>query len=261
MTKIYIYTDTKSDNGKLFYGSSSTGRTIETKIERIEVSSRDDLIAKAILRAPKDSYILCAYGPLRTTMSSKDILDALEFIIETQKDLDLFYLTVYSDNCTLRTDDMDYKQMTFVRSMSPHGTECILITPKGVDRILDILIEDHGRGFDFYLNAAAEKMMIYTSLPAMIKVDVSKRTSETQLIKAAECREEIIAIKPLELTTKYNGNMNLFWFFLIVIAILFIASMILSFDSSANNQTMLIPKHYVPVNNSNIGVSMPSSSS
>lgn len=258
MNKVYIYTDTKSDNGKLFHGSSTSGRTIETKIERIDVSSRDDLIAKAILRAPKDSYILCAYGPLRTTMDSKDILDALEFMIEEQKDLDLFYLSIYSDNCTLRTDDMDYKHMTFVRSMSPHGTECILITPKGVDRILDILQEDHGRGFDFYLNAAAEKMMIYTSLPAMVKVDVSKRTSETQLIKAAECREEIIADRPLELTKKYTGNMNLFWFFLIVIAILFIAAMLLSFDNANSNDTVypLNQKSYVPNGKAKIGVSM-----
>lgn len=249
MNKIYVYTDTKSDNGKLFHGSSFSGRTVESKIERIEVSSRDDLIAKAILRAPKDSYILCAYGPLRTTMNSKDILDALEFIIEEQKDLDLFYLTVYSDNCTLRTDDIDYKHMTFVRTMSPHGTECILITPKGIDKIFDILQEDHGRGFDFYLNAAAEKMMIYTSLPSMIKVDVSKRTKETQLVKLAECREEIIAAKPLDLTKKYTGNMNLFWFFLVVLAILFIVAMIFSFDGSRKSFTEYTSKENIKTSN------------
>lgn len=237
MNKIYVYTDIKSDNGKLFHGHSSSGKTIEKKIEKIDAVSRDDLIGKAILRAPKDSYILCAYGPLKTTMDSREIFDALEFIIEEQDDLDVFYLTIYSDNCKLRTDDMDYKLMTFLRSMSPHGTECIMITPKGVDRILEIMQENHGRGFDYYLNAAAEKMMIYTSFPAMIKVDVSKRTKETQLIKASECQEEIIACRPLELTKKYTGNMNLFWFFLIVIAILFIAAMMLSLDKSPRTST------------------------
>lgn len=236
MNKIYVYTDNKSDNGKLFHGQSTSGRTVQTKIERIEVANRDELISKAILRAPKDAYILCAYGHLRTTMDSREILDTLEFVIEEQKNLDVFYLTIYSDNCSLRTDDMDYKNMTIMRTMSPHGTECILISPKGVDRILDLIQEDHGRGLDFHLNAASEKMMNYTSLPSLIKVDISKRTKETQLIKGSECREEIIAARPLELTKKYAGNMNLFWFFLIVIVILFIAAMILSFDTTSGNE-------------------------
>lgn len=253
MNKIYVYTDSKSDNGKLFHGQSTSGKTLETKIERIEVTNRDELITKAILRAPKDAYVLCAYGALKTTMDSKEILDALEFIIEEQHDLDVFYLTVYSDNCTLRTDDMDYKYMTFMRTMSPHGTECIMITPKGIDRVIDLIQEDHGRGLDFYLNAASEKMMNYTSLPAMIKVDISKRTKETQLIKASECREEIIAGRPLELTKKYTGNMNLFWFFLIVIAILFVAAMILSFDTKTTATTYTIPgqQNITPVSNGN----------
>lgn len=241
MNSIYVYTDTKSDNGKIFYGSSTSGKTVESKIERLDVKSRDDLIAQAVLRAPKDKYIITAFGPLKTTMESKDILDALEFIIEEQKELDVFYLTIYSDNCTLRTDDMDYKRMTFVRSMSPHGTECLLITPKGIERILDIMQDDHGRGFDFYLNSAAEKMMLYTSSPSLVKVDISKRTKETQLIKAAECREEIIAANPLELSKKYTGNMNLFWFFLIVIAILFLAAMILSFEPTTGTSNYIRP--------------------
>lgn len=232
MNKIYVFTDNKFDNSRMFHGRSSSGRTIDTRVEKIEALDRDELITKAILRAPKDAYILCAYGPLKTTMSSKEILDALEFVIDEQPALDIFYLSIYSDNCTLRTDDMDYKNMTFMRTMSPHGTECILITPKGVERIYEIIQDDHGRGYDFYLNAASERMMNYTSLPAMIKVDISKRSKETQLIKASECREEIIPACPLELTKKYTGNMNLFWFFLIVIAILFVAAMLLSFDTS-----------------------------
>ena len=226
-----IYVDTKFNNERLFHGTSN----MEKRIEKINVTSRDELIAKSILRAPKNSYILCAYGPLKTTMNSKEIFEALEFIVENQKQLDVFYLSIYSDNCSLRTDDFDYNNMTFTRTMSPHGTECILITPMGVEKILDLMQEDHGRGFDFYLNAAAEKMMIYTSIPSIVKVDVSRRTKDTQLIKAAECREEIIAVKPLDLTKKYTGNMNLFWFFLVIIFILFIAVMILTFNGKKVN--------------------------
>jgi hypothetical protein len=231
MSLIHVFTDSSSENYKIFYGGSSSGRTVESKIDRIDVKSRDDLIANAIVRAEKDSYILCAYGPLQTTMSKKDIFDALEYVIEKIVNFDVFYLTIYSDDCPLRTDENDYENMTFLRTLSPHGTECILISPQGVNKIINMFNGGDGRGFDFYLNSAAEKMMLYTSSPPMIMVDTSKRSKDTELIKASACREIITAERPLFLTKASNGNMNLFWFFLIIVFILFIAVMTLSFNT------------------------------
>lgn len=230
MYKLYVYTDKKSDNNKLFSGKSTSGETVQVKVERLDVSSKDDLIAKAILMTPDDGYIICAYGGLKTTLSPTDILDSLEFIIKEKEDLDIFYLSIYADNCLLRTDETDYKNMTFVRTLSPYGTECILITPKGVKKFLELIQEDHGRGFDFYLNAASEKMMNYTSLPSLVKIDISKMKNEVNYIKVAECREEIISKRPIELTEKPNGNMNFFWFLVILITILFVATMLISVD-------------------------------
>lgn len=234
MYKLYVYTDQKSNNAKLFYGQSSSGETVQTKIEVIESVDKDDLIAKAILRAPEDAYIICAYGGLKTTMSPKEILDGIEFILKEKPTLDVFYLTIYADNCSLRTDETDYKNMTFVRTLSPYGTECILITPKGVNKFLDLIQDDHGRGFDFYLNAASEKMMNYTSLPPFLKVDISMLDHEKNYVKVAECREEIISTKPIELTKKPNGNLNFFWFFVIIVTILFFATLLISVDPSTN---------------------------
>jgi hypothetical protein len=237
MNNICVFSDSKSENYKMFYGGSTSGRTVEAKIERIDVKSRDQLIANAMLRAPKDSYILCAYGPLQTTMSKKDIFDALEEVIEKIVDFDVFYLTIYSDDCPLRTDIYDYKDMSFERTLSPHGTECILISPQGASKILNTIKGNEGRGFDFYLNAAAEKMMLYTSSPPMIMVDNSKRSKDTELIKSSVCREVITAQNPLKLTQAYNGNMNLCWFFIIIVFILFIAAMVLSFDKDLKSES------------------------
>lgn len=229
MLKVFVYTDDKSNSYRLFYSESSSGRTTNGGITRINVENRDQLISNAIVNTPDNGYILVAYGSLLTAMNSRQIFDALEYAIENIEDLDVLYLTIYSDDCPLNTDERTYENMVFKRTVSPHGTECVLITPKGVETILNTIQGEDGRGYDFYLNSAGEKMMLYTAHPPMLMVDVSKRSDDTKLIKTTVCREVISSTKPLELTRRYTGNMNLFWFFLIVVFILFIAAMMLSF--------------------------------
>lgn len=228
MNNIHIFTDSKFSSDKIFYGKSDNGRTKSASITRLDVSDRDQLISNGMLIAPKDSYLLCAYGPLVSNMKTNDIYNAIDFAIENIN-FDVLYLTIYSDNCSLHSDEYSYENMMFHRTISPHGTECVLISPNGVNRILDLIKAEDGRGYDFYLNSAGEKMLLYTAFPPIMMVDTTKRTSEVQLIKNTVCREIITAEKPLELTKKYTGNMNLFWFFLIVVFILFIAAMLISF--------------------------------
>lgn len=228
MNRIYVFTNKDSNNDRIFTGKSSSKNTLDGGVIKLDVKNRDQLISNAILLAPDNSYILIAFGPLSTNMSTKEIYNAIEFIIK-KIPFDVMYLTNYSDNCSLRSDDHTFNFMMFQRSVSPHGTECILISPSGVNRILELIKGEDGRGYDFYLNNAAEKMLLYVSSPPMLMVDESQRSSEMQLIKSTVCKEMISAQRPLELTKKYSGNMNLFWFFLIVIFILFIAAMLISF--------------------------------
>ena len=230
MVKVFVYTDDKSKSYRLFYSDSTTGRTTNGGVNRLKVENRDQLISNAIANTPDDGYILVAYGPLLTTMNSKQIFDAIEYAIENIQELDILYLTIYSDDCPLNTDERTYENMVFKRTVSPHGTECILITPKGVESILNTINGEDGRGYDFYLNSAGEKMMLYTANPPIMMVDISRRSDDTKLIKTTLCREVISSVKPIELTRRYTGNMNLFWFFLIVVFILFIAAMMLSFS-------------------------------
>lgn len=228
MNHIHVFTDKESNNDRIFTGKSTSGKTFEAGITKLDVKNRDQLITNAMLLAPEGSYILIAFGPLTTVMNTKEIYNSIEFLIE-QTPFDVLYLTNYSDVCSLRSDDYTFNFMMFQKSASPHGTECILISPEGINRILEIIRGDDCRGYDFYLNSAAEKMLLYVSTPPMMMVDESKRSSDMQLIKSTVCKEMISAQRPLELTKKYSGNMNLFWFFLIVVFILFIAAMLISF--------------------------------
>lgn len=233
MNSISVYVDDKSNNYKIFSGESTDKKLKCKNVERCKVSNRNDLISNALIKSDENSYILTAFGPLLTTMKTNEIYDAMQFAINNI-DFDVLYLTIYADNCDFLSDDRSYEKMVFNRTISPHGTECILISPKGVNRILELINEDDGRGYDFYLNAAANNMKMYRSYPPIMMVDVSKRHQDVQLIKGSVCREQITAVSPIKLTKKYTGNMNLFWFFLIVVFILFLAAMILSFSDKNN---------------------------
>lgn len=226
MQKISVFVDDKSDNYKLFPENTTL---FKVKTDRIQITNRNDLISNAILLSPSDSYILTAFGPLLTTMKSKDLYEAINFAIKNI-DFDVLYLTIYGDDCDLISDDNTYENIVFSRTVSPHGTECILIAPQAVNKILDLVKEDEGRGYDFYLNEAADIMKMYRAYPPLMMVDVSRRSKDMQLIKSSVCREQISLAKPMNITKKYTGNMNLFWFFLIVVFILFLAAMVLSFS-------------------------------
>lgn len=237
MNNIYVFTDNKFNNDKIFYGTSDNGKTKNASITKLDVKNRDELISNGMMIAPEGSYLLCAYGPLLSNMKTNEIYNAIDFAISNIT-FDILYLTIYSDHCSLHSDEYSYENMVFHRTISPHGTECVLISPNGVNKILDFVKAEDGRGYDFYLNNLGEKMLLYTAFPPIMMVDTSKRTSEVQLIKNTVCREIISAERPLELTKKYTGNMNLFWFFLIIVFILFIASMLISFGG----KTKILPE-------------------
>ena len=234
MSRIHIFVDDKNKNEKLFYGKSTSELTSDAKITAYDAATRDELIEYAIKTSAKDSYILCAFGPLLTGLNPTSIYDVLEFVINKTK-FDVFYLTLYGDICEYASDNYSYEHLTIRRSFSPHGTECILLSPSGAEKVSKMFNKTDGRSIDYYLNNKGEQMMLYSSFPPLLFVDVSKRDNDTQLVKGTICRENINSTKPVELTKRYTGNMNLFWFFLIVIFVLFIAAMIISFGNGNKN--------------------------
>lgn len=237
MSVIHVFIDKDSNNGKLFYGKSTSEMTYDAKITSYEAKTADELISYALKTAPKDSYILCAFGPLLTTLNAKSIYDVLEFVIG-RINFDVFYLTRYADVCEYKTDTYSYENLEIMRTISPYGTECILISPNGAEKVKTMFDTSHGRSLDYYLNAKGENMLLYSSFPPLITVDVSKRTKDIQLVKTTVCREKINLEKPIEVIKRYNGNMNIFWFFLIIIFVLFIAIMLISFSDTSTTSNV-----------------------
>lgn len=233
MPSIYVYVDKNNFNENIFHGKSSSEITFAIQIIKVDVKSKDNLISYALANTPENCYILCAYDSLVTSCSSEYIYNTLEFAI-SKIEFDVFYLTLYADNCLLCNDEYSYENLTIRRSISPHGTECILISPNGVNKILNEFEFCDGRGIDFYLNNRGETMMLYSSYPPLIFIDISKRDSDLQLIKSSICRENINRIKP-KCKDKKKGNMNLFWFFLILFTIVLISILTVNFRHSCIN--------------------------
>jgi hypothetical protein len=249
MPAIEVFVDRNSNNNKLFYGKSKSRLTFDSHIHVMDVKNRDQLISQALSIAPEGSYILCAFGHLKTTLNASQIYDALEFSIK-EIDPDIFYLTIYADNCSFNSDEYSYENSTIHRTISPHGTECILISPKGAEKIIKNITGSDGRGYDYYLNNLAEKMKFYTSYPPLLMVDVSKRDSDTALIKTTVCRENINLERPIELQKRYCGNFNIFWFFIIVIFIIFIAGLAVNYGNVYNrNEEKIVVKKVPNVSN------------
>lgn len=239
MIDINLYTNEDSNNGEIFYGSSNSNYISCSKINKLKVSTADELITNAIKLANENEYTLCAFGPLKSTQIASGIYDTLEKVIKSG-DFDIFYLTLYGDKCSMH-DTYTYNNLNIQQTFSPHGIECILISPSGL-KILKGLIQKYdiceiteGRGWDFYLNCNGCNLILKTTYPPLIMVDISKRKDNLSLIKASICREEINLKNPIELSQRYTGNMNIFWFFIIIVFILLIAIMLLKISSYSDN--------------------------
>lgn len=231
MPQINVFINENSGNEKIFYGKSDSGNTCDFSITPLTSKTRDELISEALKQSENNTFILCAFDKLKTSLSPSEIYNVLEFVSDNIQ-FDIFYLTLYADRCRFSNDEYTYNNLDIKRTISPHGTECILISPSGVKKMKDMPVMTDGRSWDYFLNAKGEELMLYSSYPPLCMVDISKRSKDTDLIKSTVCREEINEKNPIELSRRYSGNMNLFWFFIIIVFILFIAAMLINFGGN-----------------------------
>lgn len=230
MININVFINNGSNNEAIFYGKSESGKVSGATTIKINTDNVDDLISEALKVSSDDDYIICAFGPLKSTNTPTGIYNTIEKVIEAKR-FDVMYLTSYGNRCNM-TDIYTYNNLDIVTTFSPHGIECILLSPSGI-RMLKPLIDVmkksvEGRKWDYYLNTNGENMVAVTTFPPLVMVDVLKRKDNSELIKSTVCREEINIKNPVDLSKRYTGNMNIFWFFIIIIFIILLAIMLLN---------------------------------
>lgn len=224
-----VYISKKSEAFKLIYGRSTSGKISIDDIFQLDVSSADELLLKALEVSNPNKTLIVIYDNVISLLEPTQILDALEYFT-SNVDYDIFYLTRYGDLCEPHTDFKKYKSIDFMKVLSPHGIESLMISPSGKTKINGKLNSIHGRGADFILNSMSGIMNNYSAYPTIFNIDLTKRINNNDLAKATVCKEAFYIAKPPKLSTRNTSATNLFWFILVILFIFFLASLAMSFS-------------------------------
>ncbi|PCJ24624.1 MAG: hypothetical protein COA94_07155 [Rickettsiales bacterium] len=132
--------------------------------------------------------------------SKKDhVLEVIKTSLEVE-DWDLVYLNRWLDRCDLYTDDRHRVGNTFteiIRTRSPNGTQAIMFSVIGRDRILGVEPLRDSTYFklvnisiDTLLNISIENssLFAYVIVPNLVEFDIGVSSTLSNLAKMSECR-------------------------------------------------------------------------
>jgi hypothetical protein len=265
--KIFIFSNENPQTVKnIFSGKSNSGLVSGTvNVVPIIENEKFDLdywLTYNSLRNSTDTdYVIICKDAVVSTMNSSDIFDILENVInrndtDPNNSFDLFYLGKWMDRCDQFTNQIDIGDtgMKIVNTISPNGIMCIMFSPQGRKKFLEIYdIEKtpiltqtltnkqtlghylhHRIGLKTnYLNdndipISQQKFYAITSSPSIIDFDISKRKSDSEFIKTVECRNTQQEVK----NTETQSSMTFFWFIVIVLIIIFVVWICYKYSSS-----------------------------
>lgn len=217
----------KSNSHKMICGTSTSGKITIDSVIQLDVNSEDNLLTNGLEISNPNKSLIVINDNTKTLLEPTQILDTIEFLLDNI-DFDIFYLTRYMDECSAHTDFKTFKSVEFMKVFSPHGIEGLIISPEGKRKIYGRLNSVHGRGSDFILNSMSEKMNNYSSFPPLFNIDLSKRISDSELVKSSICKEAFNTLKPPKLSQRNKSMINFFWFIFFIALLFFLSLVILS---------------------------------
>ena len=143
-------------------------------------------------------------------------------------------MTSWADRVDLYSDIHELNNCKIVKTYSPHGTSCLLFSPAGRRNFLNRIKPCNYRSLDFVLHENIKCFDSYTSLPSLFEFDITCRESDLEFVKLSKCREIPSYVRPLEISRRNTTTLNVFWFILILIIILCVASILLSFNKGSS---------------------------
>lgn len=193
----------------------------ETFRQALSASYTED--EKAYVIVCKDTSISCA--------SSQSILEVINQVI--QRDLtsadnsfDLYYLAKWFDECHLYTNksELDGRGIFVTDTVNPRGTQCIMFSPRGVNKFLKLKRNLKGHQLSNVLrnritsrstvnhNEADVRFVAVTTFPSQIQFDIRYNKTDSDYAKTQECAPVSGPHKP------EKGSSNIGFFIFIVIA-------------------------------------------
>lgn len=237
---INVYVDSQ-DKTKIFQGSSRTGDTFgEVKVLRredfktIEYDYEHQVILRTLGEVNPNSYNLFCLGPMVSVSNSETIYNTIEVLKE--KEFDLFYLYKFLDRCNDYDQIQEIDNHKLARTLTPHGTNCILFSPMGRLKYLSDFpdpIRIDARKLDYYLHKKLRKYLVYTTIPNLVAWDVTQRKNNHEICQSSECREIPETIQPYNSLHKTEGSYNFYYFILALLLVLIFSYIILKITNKS----------------------------
>jgi len=207
----------------------------------------DRFVYESLLRAPGNEYTLVCCDRMVSHCSATTIYDCLEQVI-MNCNFDIFYLASWAERCDLFCDVHEIENYKIVKSMSPHGTSCLLFSPYGREKFLSQISCSPEKSLDFTLHSKISCFNTYTTLPSLVNFDITLRKTDLEYVKLCKCREVPESVRPVEVTRRNTTTLNLFWFILVVIIIICIATILISITDASKLPVVDSKNYSIPYN-------------
>jgi hypothetical protein len=251
MPKICVYLFSEKQKS-LFSATSSSGKTYCEQIMICDRSKkkpndlqRDDFFMNVVENAPHNDYILICYDKMLSHLSSEDLYNCLEYCC-SEINFDLLFLASWAEHPECISDIHDYRHIKIMKTLSPHGTSCILFSPTGRRRFLDEIEIDPYRSLTLCLNPQLKKLQVYSTYPSLVEFDITERESHLELIKCCKYREVPSAVRPPKLIRRNTTTLSLLWFILVLIIIICITAILLTYADAPKMKNLSISAPYPP---------------
>jgi len=253
--RIEIFCCVNSNSVNYFYGQSSSGRTRVTKISTFDCKHEDELFQHFLESENTSNYSLICYNDICTTLTPGQIMNFIENII-SMDNMEIFYLYKYCDSSYINTEVCRMSNYVITKVISPHGLECLLISPSCKEKLKKVIRQDNGLGLNFALNAYCEKLNAFSSFPNLVKYNsdfvacenpkCKKCTNETKRKKFKERQYRDISVIEPNRHCRNEGLMNIIWFITMMIffiyAFYFLFKDIEDVDKEVTELDLLIKK-------------------
>lgn len=196
-----------------------------TDRQAIEIC-RFDQVLKEVSDNDPEKYVIVIKDTSVATLSPEELKRVILKITEFGE-WDICYLTRWLDLCNLYCDPIKVKgsMKVIVKTFSPNGTQALLFSPKGRERIIGRKKLRNGKYFtpiqiplSSKLNQeiSDKNLSAVCTVPNSFEFDVFRATKTSDLAKLSDCRRP-------EPEDSNPGAIPLIWFILIVVVVIMVA--------------------------------------
>lgn len=188
---------------------------------------------KAFEMTSVDSTVIICKDTAVSATPTDIILSIVDAALTEDESIDVLYLSKWMDRCDLYSEKREFGAVKIVKTFSPNGFHCLLFTPSGrkkllnmhnpkdnalIDKPLSLVLNSYiGSGL---LNAA-------TTYPSLVQFDISKRKNDDELLKTTECRQPPV-IRDYK-HEKSEGGSAYLWFIIVAVIIVILITLMIKY--------------------------------